>query len=105
MKPTKDQIIYLKKRYHLARRRALYWSGNPSFDVRSRTQNTSSSERSLPYELARCDIKNLAADLHRLGVAVDADYDPRAAFHKRRFALMSKLSPPAPPHTDPDPPA
>lgn len=53
-------IEYVKKRLRCAKRRAVYWSGNPSFNFRARAVDKK-NEHEFKYELALCDVHSYLA--------------------------------------------
>lgn len=81
---TEKDIPSLKHRYRNAKRRALYWSGNPSYSA-SRTRETRSSRLCEKYEIAMSDCKNLEQLLERLTGASHPHYDPQQKFRNSFF--------------------
>lgn len=76
----RSELDKVLRRYRNAKRRALYWSGNPSFAKRS--VETRSSRLSEKYELAMCDCKNWEHDIERLTGHRPPHYDPKASFDR-----------------------
>ena len=74
------------QRYKNAKRRALYWSGTPSFSP-YRTKETQSSRLDEKYELAMCDCKNWEAEIERLTSKRPPHYDPK----KKSYTIWSKI--------------
>lgn len=70
----------IKRKYANARRRALYWSGNPSWSRSARSQETTTSTLDLKYDLAMYDCRSWEQALEiATGVKVPK-YDPKNAF-------------------------
>lgn len=79
-----------RKRLKLAKGRALYWSGNPSFTgKRFQPGRRGRKNRDLEYEMAMDDVENLCLDLEKLTGRPWKRYDPEAEFKKRYLALMA----------------
>lgn len=90
---ARDKILSARKALNLAKARALYWSGNPSFGGKSfRPGGTGRKNRDIEYEMAMDDIDNLCAQLETLTGKPWKRYDPEADFKKRYLALMASTS-------------
>ena len=69
-----------RRRRRNACKRALYWSGNPSFACRRYRPSATRRNASLQYELAMADCASLALIIVELGGRRPSTYDPRAAW-------------------------
>ena len=81
------------RRYANAKRRALYWSGNPSFSVRARSNNIRSSTLDLKYELAMCDCDSWERTIETLTGERPKHYDPKAKFRANFAKMLSRRAP------------
>jgi hypothetical protein len=84
-------IADLQERLANAKRRTLFWSGNPSFRDGARAKATSSGKMSERYELAMCDQKSLVQLIEQLGGKADIR-DYREEFINRYHAAISKTA-------------
>ncbi len=82
---------YILRCYQNAKRRARYWSGNPSYSSRV-TRETRSSRLSEKYELAMCDCKNWEFEIHRITGKRPKHYDPKAEFNRRWYEVMRSFA-------------
>lgn len=74
--------------YRNARRRARYWSGNPSYS-NGVTKCTRSSRLWEKYELAMCDCRVWEAEIGRITGTQPDRYDPRRTFAAKFQKLMT----------------
>lgn len=80
-----------KKRLRNAKRRAMYWSGNPSFNYKARAVD-SRHRQNEKYELALCDVHSLSTSIARMEGRPDPgrrDYDPKREFGARWCRMMT----------------
>lgn len=81
-----------RRRYRNARRRAQFWSGNPSLSgFGPMGVNLNTGRMNEKYELAMCDCESWELELTRLTGRPHAHYDPKAEFRARFSKLLSKL--------------
>lgn len=84
------ELADAKRRYANARRRARFWSGNPSLSNFGPTgRNLTTGRMDEKYELAMCDCDSWEQTIGRLTGKEVSHYDPKQAFRRRFAALMS----------------
>lgn len=71
------------RRYKNAKRRALYWSGNPGYS--SRSCETRSNRLWEKYELAMCDCRSWEKEIEWITGVEQERYDPKQTF-KQAFS-------------------
>jgi hypothetical protein len=75
-------------RYACARRRARYWSGNPSWSNNGpKGKNLTTCRMDERYELAMCDCLSWESELERITGKKIPHYDPKAEF-RAKFSKM-----------------
>ena len=87
-------IEYVKQRLRCAKRRAVYWSGNPSFNPRARAVDCK-RQHEFKYELALNDVHSIGCILAKLQDRAEPDrraYDPKRDFGARFIAIMGELT-------------
>ena len=86
----------LERALRAAKRRALYWSGNPSFSGRSfnpANHRALCGDPDIQYEVTVGDVLNLQLQLEQIDGRKRKPYDPQAEF-KRNWAacIMPRLA-------------
>lgn len=86
-----EELKESRRKYSNARRRAKFWSGNPSFiNAGPKGRNLSSSKMSEQYELAMCDCDSWEKTIEGLTGKKIEHYDPRAKFRAAFTKLIYK---------------
>lgn len=86
----KPEEIYRK--YANAKRRALYWSGTPSFNPFARSSQTRSGMLDEKYELAMCDCDVWERVIATLTGKRVEHYDPHSAYRHTFSKIMAAVS-------------
>lgn len=87
---TEDEIL---RRLKNAKRRAMYWSGIPTFNERARALDPRRQHEE-KYFMALDDVHSLSIDFARLHGLPDPErraYDPKRDFSTRFCKLMGKI--------------
>jgi hypothetical protein len=87
------KVADFERRLRNARRRATYWSGNPSSNGRGFCGNTGEAEWG--YNLALSDIRSLCDVLDQLTGNRPKRTDPKAEFRARIFKSSAAVTAPA----------
>lgn len=85
-----DDIAFVKRRLRNARRRAVYWSGNPSFNPHARAVDKH-REHEFRYEMALNDVHSIGCILARLEKRAEPErreYDPKRDFGRKFVQFM-----------------
>ncbi len=93
-KETFEKIAWVKRRIKNAKRRAMYWSGIPTFNERARALDPRRQHEE-KYELALCDVHGLScllATLEYRELPERRAYDPRRDFGGRFVKLMGEIN-------------
>jgi len=85
-----NDIRYVRRRYHAARQRLLYWSGNMTFTgKRWNISGPHAHDHDIMFELAEADCRRLEADIERLMGKAPKPYDPKA-IEARRWGKINE---------------
>jgi hypothetical protein len=88
MKRTEKDLPELRRNLKNAKRRALFWSGRPSYSSRT-PRSPTSSKLWEKYELAMCDIKSLCGLIEDITGKPEPSYDPKREFQKQFSTLLT----------------
>lgn len=84
-----SRLEYLRYRLKMAKARAVYWSGKPTYGRAAKATQT--SRRNEKYEIALCDVHNLSRSIEAITGKKIPRYDPRADFQKKYTAVLNSL--------------
>ena len=88
-----EDIAFVKRRLRSAKRRAMYWSGNPSFNPHARAVDKH-RESEFCYEMALNDVHSIGCILARLEnrpAPQRRDYDPKRDFGHKFVKMMGEI--------------